>query len=69
MSKLSATQKADAYDSLIREIRHRQPSVDLAIEQRGGYPAAYKPLTEIERFLVAFDTLTDRDKQRRLGDA
>lgn len=64
---LSRTEKADAYDRLITEISYREPSVNLAIQQRGG-SSGWARTDEVTRFLGAFDALTDHYKRHKLGD-
>lgn len=66
MRTLSTTEKAEAWDNLMKQIRDREPSVNTAIAQRGGSSAA-EHLPLVERFLVAFDALTDNYKRRTLG--
>ena len=66
---MSITEKADAFDRLIKEIRYRAPSVDLAFAQRGaGWLSRGPKGDEITRFLAAFDALAGVVKRHQLGD-
>lgn len=65
--QISSTEKADAFDRLITEIRYRQPAVDLAFAQRGsGWRTEGPQGDEITRFLAAFDALAGVVKQHAL---
>lgn len=68
MAELSATQKADAYDQIIRQIRNLEPSIARILADNGR-SSGWKKADEVTRLFGAFKTLIDENKRLAMGDA